>query len=92
MAAAVDELTGIVGLRRACALMGRARASHYRAARGPKLGPPAPRCSPPNKLTDAEFDELLDLLHSPRFVDLAPAQVWAILLDAGTYVASISTM
>jgi putative transposase len=92
MAAAVDELTPIVGVRRACALTGRSRASHYRAARGPKLGPPAPRCSPPNKLTDAEFDELLDLLHSPAFVDLAPAQVWAILLDAGTYKASISTM
>jgi putative transposase len=43
-------------------------------------------------LTDAEFDELLDMLNSPDFVDLAPAQVWAILLDAGTYLASISTM
>ncbi len=55
-------------------------------------GPPAPRCSPPNKLSDAEFDGLLDLLRSPEFVDLAPAQVWAILLDSGRYVASISTM
>jgi putative transposase len=55
-------------------------------------GPPAPRCSPANKLSDAEFDELLDLLNSPDFVDLAPAQVWAILLDSGTYLASISTM
>ena len=73
-------------------LTGRARASHYRQARGPLHGPPAPRCAPPNKLTDVEFDELLDLLHSPDFVDLAPAQVWAILLDGGTYLASISTM
>ena len=73
-------------------LTGRARASHYRQARDPLHGPPAPRCAPPNKLTDAEFDELLDLLHSPDFVDLAPAQVWAILLDGGTYLASISTM
>jgi putative transposase len=73
-------------------LTGRSRASHYRAALGPVYGPPAPRCSPPNKLTDGEFDELLDMLNSPDFVDLAPAQVWAILLDAGTYLASISTM
>jgi putative transposase len=79
-------------MRRACVLTGRARASHYRQAGDPLHGPPAPRCSPPNKLTDAEFDELLDLLHSPDFVDLAPAQVWAILLDGGTYLASISTM
>jgi putative transposase len=55
-------------------------------------GPPAPRSSPVNKLSDAEFDALLDVLHSPEFVDLAPAQVWAILLDSGTYMASISTM
>jgi putative transposase len=92
IAAAVDELTPLIGVRRACALTGRARASHYRDAVGPVHGPPAPRCSPPNKLSDAEFDELLDVLNSADFVDLAPAQVWAILLDAGTYLASISTM
>jgi putative transposase len=88
----VAELTPLVGLRRACALTGRSRASHYRDAKGPVHGPPAPRCQPPNKLTDAELDELLDLLHSEAFVDLAPAQVWALLLDAGAYMASISTM
>jgi putative transposase len=92
MAAVVDELIPLIGARRACALAGRSRASHHRAARGPVHGPPAPRCAPANKLTDAELDELLDVLHSPAFVDLAPAQVWAILLDAGTYLASISTM
>lgn len=86
------ELTAVVGLRRACVLSGRSRASHYRAAVGPRHGPPAPRCSPPNKLTAAELAAVLDLLHLPQFVDLAPAQVWAILLDAGRYVASISTM
>ncbi len=86
------ELTPLVGTRRACRLTGRSRASHYRDAQGPVHGPPAPRCSPANKLTDAELDELLDLLHSEAFVDLAPAQVWAVLLDAGTYIASISTM
>jgi putative transposase len=88
----VDELIPVIGARRACLLTGRSRASHYRAVQGPVHGPPAPRCSPANKLSDAEFDELLDLLNSPDFVDLAPAQVWAILLDAGTYLASISTM
>ena len=86
------ELTPLVGTRRACRLTGRSRASHYRDAQGPVHGPPAPRCSPANKLTDDELDELLDLLHSEAFVDLAPAQVWAVLLDAGTYIASISTM
>jgi putative transposase len=31
-------------------------------------------------------------LNSERFCDLAPAQVWAILLDEGRYLASVSTM
>jgi putative transposase len=92
MTTTVTELTPLVGVRRACRLTGRSRASHYRDARGPVHGPPAPRCQPPNKLSDAEFDALLDVLHSDEFVDLAPAQVWAILLDGGTYMASISTM
>jgi putative transposase len=88
----VSELTPVVGLRRACVLSGRSRASHYRAAAGHRHGPPAPRCSPSNKLTETELAAVLELLHLPQFVDLAPAQVWAILLDAGRYVASISTM
>jgi len=88
----VDELIPLVGARRACALAGRSRATHHRAARGRLHGPPAPRCAPANKLTDDELGELLDVLRSPAFVDLAPAQVWAILLDQGTYLASISTM
>jgi len=39
-----------------------------------------------------ETAELLALLRTPRLVDLAPAQVWAIALDEGRYPASISTM
>lgn len=88
----MTELEPLIGVRQACVLTGRSRASHYRHARGPVHGPPAPRCAPTNKLSDAEFDAVLDLLRSEPFVDLAPAQVWAILLDAGTYMASISTM
>jgi putative transposase len=88
----VAELEPLIGVRRACRLTGRSRASHYREAQGPRHGPPPPRCSPQNKLSDAEFDALLALLRSEEFVDLAPAQVWAMLLDAGTYMASISTM
>jgi putative transposase len=32
------------------------------------------------------------VLRSPAYVDLAVAQVWAMLLDDGTYMASRSTM
>ena len=31
------------------------------------------------------------MLHSERFVDLAPADVWATLLDEGVYLGSQST-
>ena len=42
-------------------------------------------------LTQAERQLILDVLHSERFADLAPAEVWAILLDEGTYLGSGST-
>ena len=35
---------------------------------------------------------MLDLLRSPRFVDLAPAEIYATLLDEGSYHCSVSTM
>ena len=35
---------------------------------------------------------MLDQLHSPRFVDQAPAEVYATLLDEGIYLCSIRTM
>lgn len=34
----------------------------------------------------------MEVLNSERFCDQAPAQVWAIMLDEGTYLASVSTM
>jgi putative transposase len=35
---------------------------------------------------------VLEQLHSPRFGDSSPAEVWATLLDEGTYLASERTM
>ena len=35
---------------------------------------------------------MLETLHSERFIDMAPAEVYAALLDEGCYLASISTM
>jgi hypothetical protein len=40
----------------------------------------------------AERDQVLRVLDSPQFVDAAPAQVYAALLDQGTYLGSIATM
>jgi putative transposase len=43
-------------------------------------------------LDSQEEDRLLELLHSARFIDQAPAQIYAALLDEGRYVCSIRTM
>jgi putative transposase len=56
------------------------------------LGPRPARRSPPRRLADAERREVLGVLHEPRFVDLAPAQVFAALLEQGRYLCSVRTM
>lgn len=38
-----------------------------------------------------ERQQALDLLHSPRFADSSPAQIYATLLDEGRYLCSIRT-
>ena len=86
------ELQPLVGTAGACRGSGKARATHYRRCQPPKLGPALPRSTPANALSEEETAELLALLRSPRFCDLAPAQVWAVVLDEGRYLASISTM
>jgi len=93
--ATVVELAPVVGVAAACRAVGRPRASHYRHHRSspppprPALPPPRPQ---PRGLEVGERQALLDILHSQRFVDQAPAEVYATLLDEGVYLASISTM
>ena len=92
---AIAELAPVVGTRAACAALGRPQASYYRAHRQspPWPRPPAsPRKRQPRALSPAERQTVMDTLHEPRFVDQAPASVYATLLDEGTYLASISTM
>ncbi len=81
----------MLGTRAACAAVGRPRATHYRHQAPAKPTSSAPRPAPPNKLSDEEAAEILEVLRSPRFVDLSPAQVFHILLDEGRYLASVST-
>jgi len=84
------ELQEVTSTREACALLGRSRASHYRSVLGPMHGPRRPRPAPPNTLTEAERQEVLKVLRSSQYCDLAPAQVWARLIDDGIYLCSIS--
>ena len=81
----------MLGTRAACSAVGRPRATHYRHEAPPRPKSTTPRPAPPHKLTDEEMGQILDVLRSERFVDLSPAQVFHILLDEGTYPASVST-
>lgn len=90
----VELVDAGVDVRRACTFVGRPRSTHYWRAR-PKPAVPTqrrPRPTPANALSDAERDRVRELLRDPAFVDKAPAQVWAGLLDDGIYLCSESTM
>jgi putative transposase len=88
----VEELTPVIGTRAACRALGASHATIYRRRRPAAPSQPRPRPRSPRALSDAERAAVLAHLHSERFVDSAPAQVWATLLDEGTYLASERTM
>jgi putative transposase len=90
----IAELAPIVGKRAACAALGRSRATHYRHHRQ-SPPPPRPERVPkpqPRALTQTERAAVLGVLHEERFVDHAPATVYATLLDEGRYLCSVPTM
>ena len=88
----VEDLTRIIGTRPACRALGAAPATIYRHRRPPAPRPARPRAASPRALSASEREAVLAELHSERFVDSAPATVWATLLDEGRYLASQRTM
>jgi len=92
MAEHLPALEAATSTKRACELLGTSRATLHRRRRAPLCGPPAPRPVPPNKLTETERQAVLTVLRCEEYCDLAPAQVWARLLDDGIYLCSIRTM
>jgi putative transposase len=93
---AIAVLAPRIGVRAACAAASVPQASWYRRHRA---SPAVPRPAPvpqrdrvqPRALAPAERTAILSALHAERFADLAPAEVWATLLDEGTYLGSLST-
>ncbi len=83
-----------VPARRACALIGRSRATRYRHARGPVHGPAPARAVPGNgqALSGAERAAVLALISTEAYADLSIGQIWARELDAGSYLCSASSM
>jgi putative transposase len=88
----VEELAPVVGTRPACRALGAAPATIYRRRRPLAPRRAKPRPAPARALSEHERREVLDVLHSERFVDCSPAQVYATLLDEGRYLASERTM
>ena len=85
--------SGVRPLRVLCERLGVAPATYYRARRR-DLRPVirSPRRSPPRTLAPVERQRVLAMLHDDRFLDLAPAQVYATLLDEGVYLCAERTM
>jgi putative transposase len=94
MMSAYHELAPQIGVAGACQALAINRAGVYRerCARRTPVEPPAGRPRPPLSLTPAEQQLLLGLLDSERFAEMAPAGIFATLLDEGRYHGSIRTM
>lgn len=89
--AGARELAPVVGVTAACRIMDVPRSSFYRRVR-PRAYGPHPRSSPhPRALGEGERTSILEVCHSSRFVDAAPASIVATLLDEGIYLGSERT-
>lgn len=92
---AVTALAERAGRQRACQVLGVPRSTLYRHLQQAIAGPrrvSAARPSPARALSAAEREQVLEILHSPRFVDASPTEVYATLLDERRYLCSVRTM
>src|SRR3989454_5815511 len=87
---AIETASPTIGTAAGCDALGVARASLYRHRQPPT--PVVTRPAPPRALAPSERQVMLDTLHTERFLDQAPAQVHATLLDEGVYFCSPRTM
>lgn len=90
---AAEALAQNVGRAGACRALNVPRASLYRSLHpAQQPNPPAFRPTPSRALAPQERQGILDDLHSERFRDKAPTEVYATLLDEGVYHCSVRTM
>jgi hypothetical protein len=76
----------------ACTALGLVRASVYRATEPPRPPTFTVRAPSPRSLDDAERRAIVDVMHTPEFLDQPPMEVYAKLLSRGVYLASIRTI
>jgi putative transposase len=87
---AASHLAGRVGVRAACLALALPRPTYYRHRHPRRAAPPRPR--PPLALSTVEEQQVIEVLHSERFMDQPPTEVYATLLDDGVYHCSQRTM
>ena len=90
--AITQELSRDVGVRPACGGLGLPRATFYRHSSPQPVRVREPRPKPYRALSDEQRQAILDVLNSERFADRAPTEIYATLLDEGTYLCSYRTM
>jgi putative transposase len=90
--ASVGSLSKFVGKKGACDALTVPRATFYRHHGEKKAAPVGQRPAPPLALSTAEREVILNTAHEQRFWDVSPYQMFATLLDEGTYLGSIRTI
>ena len=75
-----------------CDAFGIPRASYYRMTKIKQLSVEKEKQSSPRRLTQPEEANVLVLLNSQRFCDMAPGEIYATLLDESVYLCSQRTM
>jgi putative transposase len=81
-----------VGTAPACVALGVSRATLYRRRQPLDSAAMVPRPQPARALSEREQQQVLELLNGERFMDCSVAEVYASLLDEGTYLCSMRTM
>jgi putative transposase len=97
MTSLVTELSTYIGISAACRQLEVPRGWYYRrqaaqVASAQKPPAPGPRPTPAHALSKAEKEQIRAVLNSERFMDQAPREVYATLLDEGQYLCHWRTM
>ena len=88
-------LAQTTSIAQACEVLGVARSSFYRWQSDPVdrvMTEPPERATPARALSDLDQAAVRTELNSERFVDKAPREVYATLMDEGVYLCHWRTM
>jgi len=93
----IETLHEWISLSWLCRALGVHRGSLYRYrkkqhATDSRHKSAAPRIKSPRSLSSEEEARVMELCHSSRFMDKAPPEIYATMLDEGVYVCSVRTI